>query len=35
MRHHNSEQKVALFDYQKGRGREGPEDILKNFTGYI
>ena len=33
--YHNSEQKLALFDYQKGRGREGPEDILKNFTGYI
>lgn len=33
--YHNSEQKLALFDYQKGRGREGPEDILKNFKGYI
>lgn len=33
--YHNSEQKLALFDYQKGRGREGPEEILKNFKGYI
>jgi transposase len=33
--YHNSEQKLALFDYQKGRGREGPEDMLKNFKGYI
>ena len=33
--YHNSEEKLALFDYQKGRGREGPEEILKNFKGYI
>jgi transposase len=33
--YHNSEKKLALFDYQKGRGREGPEDMLKNFKGYI
>ena len=33
--YHNSEHKLALFDYRKGRGREGPEDILKNFKGYI
>jgi transposase len=33
--YHNSEQKLALFDYRKGRGREGPEDILQNFKGYI
>lgn len=33
--YHNSEQKLALFDYRKGRGREGPEEMLKNFKGYI
>ncbi|MEO5999002.1 MAG: IS66 family transposase [Chitinophagaceae bacterium] len=33
--YHNSEQKLALFDYQKGRGREGPDEILKNFKGYL
>lgn len=33
--YHNSEQKLALFDYRKGRGREGPSEILKDFTGYL
>jgi transposase len=33
--YHNSEKKLALFDYRKGRGREGPEEMLKNFKGYI
>jgi len=27
--------KLVLFDYQKTRGREGPEDLLKNFSGYL
>ncbi|MGH2643889.1 MAG: IS66 family transposase [Chitinophagaceae bacterium] len=26
---------LAWFDYQPGRGREGPEGILKDFKGYI
>lgn len=26
---------LAYFDYQPGRGREGPEEILKDFKGYI
>lgn len=26
---------LAYFDYQPGRGREGPTEILKNFKGYI
>jgi transposase len=26
---------LVLFDYQKGRGREGPTEILKNFEGYL
>ncbi len=33
--YHNSENKLVLFDYRTGRGREGPNDILKNFTGYL
>jgi len=33
--YHNSEKKLAFFDYRKGRGREGPEEMLKNFKGYI
>lgn len=26
---------LVLFDYRKGRGREGPAEILKNFEGYL
>ena len=33
--YHNSIAKLALFDYRKGRGREGPDDILKDFKGYL
>jgi len=33
--YHNSIAKLALFDYRKGRGREGPDDILKDFRGYL
>lgn len=33
--YHNSEQKLVLFDYRPGRGREGPDDILKDFQGYL
>ena len=29
------EQKLVLFDYQMGRGREGPQYILKNYQGYL
>jgi len=29
------EQKLVLFDYQTGRGREGPQNILKNYQGYL
>jgi transposase len=28
-------ERLVLFDYRKHRNREGPEDILKNFTGYL
>lgn len=33
--YHNLTEKVVLFDYQTGRGREGPEGILKDFQGYL
>lgn len=26
---------MVLFDYRKGRGREGPEEVLKTFNGYL
>lgn len=31
----NSIDKIVFFDYQEGRGREGPLEILKNFKGYL
>jgi hypothetical protein len=33
--YHNSKDKMVLFDYRAGRGREGPDDILKNYQGYL
>jgi len=27
--------KLVLFDYQKSRSREGPQEMLRNFTGYL
>ena len=33
--YHNSHQKIVVFDYRKGRGREGPSEILKNFKGHL
>ena len=33
--YYNSEEKLVLFDYRPGRGREGPDDILKDFQGYL
>lgn len=33
--YHNSENKLVLFDYRTGRGREGPSEILKDFTGHL
>jgi transposase len=27
--------KTVLFDYQEGRGREGPSEILRDFQGYL
>ena len=28
-------EKTVFFDYHKGRSREGPRQLLKNFTGYL
>lgn len=33
--YHNSKEKLVLFDYRPGRGREGPDDILQNYRGYL
>jgi len=27
--------KLVVFDYQKSRSREGPDEMLKNFSGYL
>lgn len=27
--------RLVLFDYRSGRGREGPDQILKNFKGHL
>ncbi|MDQ6609009.1 MAG: IS66 family transposase [Bacteroidota bacterium] len=31
----NSIDKIVLFDYREGRGREGPLIMLENFQGYL
>ena len=31
----NSNDKIVFFDYQEGRGREGPTEILQHFRGYL
>ena len=31
----NSIEKIMFFDYQEGRGRDGPMEILENFKGYL
>lgn len=33
--YHNSLQDILFFDYQPGRGREGPDSILKDFRGHL
>lgn len=33
--YHAPQQRLVVFDYREGRGREGPEEILKTFTGYL
>lgn len=31
----NSIEKIVFFDYRPGRGREGPQEMLKDFQGYL
>lgn len=33
--YHNSIEGLVLFDYQMGRGREGPRQMLKDFKGHL
>lgn len=33
--YHSPEARLVFFDYQPGRGREGPEECLKDFSGYL
>jgi transposase len=33
--YHNSGKDLVLFDYQPGRGREGPTEMLKDFKGHL
>jgi len=33
--YHNSLDNLVWFDYREGRGREGPNEILKDFSGYL
>ncbi len=33
--YHNSIERFVLFDYQPGRGREGPAAMLKDFKGHL
>jgi transposase len=33
--YHNSLQDMVFFDYQPGRGREGPSELLKDFRGHL
>jgi len=33
--YHNSHKKIVIFDYRKGRGSEGPSEILKAFKGHL
>jgi transposase len=33
--YHDMSLNLVLFDYQKGRGREGPQKMLKKYQGYL
>ena len=33
--YHNSIDRLVMFDYREGRGREGPMEILKDFKGHL
>lgn len=33
--YHSPVKQMVLFDYREGRGREGPQECLKDFKGYL
>ena len=33
--YHSQELKASLFDYRPGRGRDGPDDILEKYQGFL
>ncbi len=33
--YHAPQERLVLFDYREGRGREGPTECLKEFKGYL
>lgn len=33
--YHSPPQRLVLFDYRKGRNKEGPEELLKNYQGLL
>ena len=33
--YHAPNERLVLFDYREGRGREGPNEILKDFKGHL
>ena len=33
--YHSQELKASLFDYQPGRGREGPDNLLAKYKGFL
>lgn len=33
--YHSPEKKLVFFDYRQGRGREGPDEMLRNFEGFL
>lgn len=33
--YHSVGESIVLFDYRKGRGQNGPKEILQNYQGYI
>jgi transposase len=33
--YHAPEERLVLFDYRQGRGREGPTECLRDFAGYL
>ncbi len=33
--YHSPVQRLVLFDYREGRGRDGPQEFLKTFSGYL